>query len=248
MSILDTLLNIGSASAANRRAFEYTKALQQHQYDLNRQALREYYSNNRFSLEQAGYNPLLAVPGSTAQGFTAGASMSPVMPGSSGAGTEEINAITSARSAIQNVKNMKEQNKEIKERTRSLELENKKKELDLKTNPKNIIVDKLEGENLPKFITNGIQKLKNKGIDITPSSATGNQDKFSNVIKLHDGKPYVQKGVPKSVVKSFEGSNSAKTALDRFPRVPNIGTIHFKGYKRYKNPTSKPPKSFPVGM
>lgn len=248
MSLLDTLFNIGSSAVANKRAYQYTRDLQQHQYNLNRQALREYYSNNRFSLEQAGYNPLLAVPGSTAQGFSASASMSPVMPGSSGAGTDELNAVNSALSQKEQRKVAKQTVKQSEEHTRSLALDNKKKELDLKTNLKNIFVEGLEGKGLPDFVVNGVKKLKEKGIDVMPSSAVSNAKVKLPVISLHDGKPYVQKGVPKSVVKAFNSANSAYAVLDRIPRNPHIGTYELKGYRNVKNYNNKPPKNFPSGM
>lgn len=162
MSILDTLINVASASAANRRAFEYTKALQQHQFDLNKQALREYYTNNRYSLVSAGYNPLLAVPGSTAQGFSASASMSPVMPGSSGAGTDEANAVNSALSGKQQralqreqVEQTKQNTENIKLRNDNQKLQNQKLENEINTSPRTV---------LSEIITNGETKTGNSAL------------------------------------------------------------------------------------
>lgn len=48
----------GSNSA--KKSFEYSKALQQHQYELERESRKTAYQDTRYSLEQAGFNPLLA--------------------------------------------------------------------------------------------------------------------------------------------------------------------------------------------
>lgn len=75
MGILSSLIGgiFGTAGSAMSAAmnYNYAKKLQEHQYDLNQNALRSFYANNRYSLENAGYNPLLGIAGSTAQGFSA---------------------------------------------------------------------------------------------------------------------------------------------------------------------------------
>lgn len=64
----------GNKSNSAKVSFEYSKALQQHQYDLNRLTRQTAFQDTRQSLENAGYNPLLAV-GQQAQGGTFGASL-----------------------------------------------------------------------------------------------------------------------------------------------------------------------------
>lgn len=74
-ALVSGLMNSAGAAVSAAQNYKYSKKLQEHQYNLNRKALREQYANTRYSLESAGYNPLLAV-GSSAQGFSAGASAS----------------------------------------------------------------------------------------------------------------------------------------------------------------------------
>lgn len=74
--IISSLISAHSARSSSHRAYKYSRLLQEHQYELNRKALREQYQNSRYSLEQAGYNPLLAV-GASAQGVSTGATQSP---------------------------------------------------------------------------------------------------------------------------------------------------------------------------
>lgn len=109
-----TVLGSISSSRAAKRAFEYNKLLQEHQFDLNRQALREYYTNNRYSLTQAGYNPLLALPASTAQGFSANASMSPTENDMGQDFATGLNAMNSALTAKQQRKLTKAQEENVK--------------------------------------------------------------------------------------------------------------------------------------
>lgn len=72
MGILSSLLGGGSDSAM--LSYENSKKLQQHQYELNRKTRQTAFQDTRESLENAGYNPLLAV-GQQAQGGTFGASL-----------------------------------------------------------------------------------------------------------------------------------------------------------------------------
>lgn len=64
------VLGGGTSALSSLANYKYAKNLQSHQYKLNQQALRSQYQNTRYSLTQAGYNPLLAV-GANAQGFSA---------------------------------------------------------------------------------------------------------------------------------------------------------------------------------
>lgn len=69
---LSAVGSIGSGLFSNamtgkqqRRAYEYARALQQQQYDLNQRSLRESSGNLRKGLSSAGYNPMLAVSQAT---------------------------------------------------------------------------------------------------------------------------------------------------------------------------------------
>lgn len=64
----------GSNSA--KKSFEYSKALQQHQYELERESRKTAYQDTRYSLEQAGYNPLLATNGGQSASLPVGNQMS----------------------------------------------------------------------------------------------------------------------------------------------------------------------------
>lgn len=90
-----------SARKSAKRAFKYSLQLQENQYRLNRRALREQYQNSRYSLEQAGYNPLLAV-GSSAQGVSTGASQS---PSENVDGSAVVNSALSAAQIKSQIKN-----------------------------------------------------------------------------------------------------------------------------------------------
>lgn len=86
----------GSNSA--KKSFEYSKALQQHQYELERQSRQTAFQDTRYSLEQAGYNPLLAT-GQQASSLPVGNTMS-VQDDR----TENLNNAISAISALSSVK------------------------------------------------------------------------------------------------------------------------------------------------
>lgn len=68
---LQTALNIGAQSMglfgslfggnSAKQSLSYSKALQNHQYQLERQSRQTAYGDTRKSLEDAGYNPMLAV-------------------------------------------------------------------------------------------------------------------------------------------------------------------------------------------
>lgn len=69
----------GNKSNSALQSFEYSKALQQHQYELNRLTRQTSFQDTRQSLEEAGYNPLLAV-GNQSNGGTFGASLNVTDP------------------------------------------------------------------------------------------------------------------------------------------------------------------------
>lgn len=73
MGLLSSLFGDDNANSA-RMSYEYSRALQEHQYELNRKTRQTAFQDTRHSLVEAGYNPLLAV-GQQAQGGTFGATM-----------------------------------------------------------------------------------------------------------------------------------------------------------------------------
>lgn len=100
-----------SSAINSKRAWKYTQRAMALQDQYNRSMMKDYYSLNRVSLTKAGYNPLLAVPGSTASG----ASYSPsTMNADSDSGSQAVNsALTAAslKSGIENTKSQTEANK-----------------------------------------------------------------------------------------------------------------------------------------
>lgn len=104
-SLGGSALSALSGQQSAYKAYKYSMKLQQHQYDLNKKAMLEYYGNQRKSLTDAGYNPLLAMQGgSSAQGFSASASQSP----SGGFDTPDVvNSALSAQSQKANIENIK---------------------------------------------------------------------------------------------------------------------------------------------
>lgn len=65
-----------SSKRAAKRAYNYSRKLQEHQYDLNQRSLLESPSNSRKGYVDAGYNPLLAL-GNNMSGMTPSATMTP---------------------------------------------------------------------------------------------------------------------------------------------------------------------------
>lgn len=94
-----------SAIASQQLAYHNQKKLMDKQYTLNKKAMKNYYSWHRQSLEKADFNPLLNVPGSTAQGFSANAS-SPTVDVGAGiqSGVESAIAIKKAIADVDNSK------------------------------------------------------------------------------------------------------------------------------------------------
>lgn len=95
---------MGGISSALGALLSYNvqKKLMQKQYDLNQQAIKAYYGANRYSLEHAGYNPLLGIPGSTAQGFTAS---------TTGANVDFAGAVKSGIDAVNSAKQVQNETK-----------------------------------------------------------------------------------------------------------------------------------------
>ncbi len=98
----------GSSSNSAKKSFEYSKALQQHQYELERQSRQTAYQDTRQSLEAAGYNPLLAV-GQQSGSLPVGNQMSVTDPE-----TERLQNGIALASAIADLQMKKAQTQNIK--------------------------------------------------------------------------------------------------------------------------------------
>lgn len=99
-----SLAGMVSSAISSRRAYKYAKKLQQHQYNLNQQSLRESPTNARLGYTQAGYNPLMAL-GSNMSGMTPSATMSPTDPDLAGAMNQGINSAMSALQTKSQIEN-----------------------------------------------------------------------------------------------------------------------------------------------
>lgn len=234
-ALVTGLMNSAGAAVSAAQNYKYSKKLQEHQYDLNRKALREQFANTRYSLESAGYNPLLAV-GSSAQGFSAGASASG--GDLSSVGSDAVNSAIQAKQANANIKNLEETNNKLKEETESVKLDNKLKRKELDTSPRGVISDIVRGESNPTV--DFIKKVGNK-LGINTNSAVKSVSKPNipvGTVKLHNDKPYVQKGVPRSVIKQFNSANSA----NKFRIMSDSEAFRYKGSKRQYQ---RPPRQLP---
>lgn len=127
---LSFLGNQASSALNSSRAWKYAQRAMALQDQYNRNFVRDYYSLNRESLTKADYNPLLAVPGSTAQG----ANYSPTMMNAdSDAGDQAVNSAMTALSLKSNIENTKSQTK-VNEATSALSAEQAKTEQSKRTN------------------------------------------------------------------------------------------------------------------
>lgn len=134
-----------SALASQYLGYKYAKKLQNHQYELNTKALQNYYTNHRMSLEKADYNPLLNVPGSSAQGFTAGASAPETDIGAGiQSGLNSAIAIKTAKANIDKTKSETDINKYGKNGAILKNLLNLGKDKEISNNP--IVKKVLKGE------------------------------------------------------------------------------------------------------
>lgn len=127
------LLSIGGGLLSAHAQYKYQKRLMQRQFELANETRRRYYSDTRYSLEKAGFNPVLAFGGASGGGggFTASTSGAPAPDLSVGGATEAV------ESAIA----LKQRQDEI-----DLAKEKQKKELELKEKEANAEVAKKEAE------------------------------------------------------------------------------------------------------
>lgn len=230
------LFGIGNSALSAGLNYASSKKLMKYQYGLNQKALRESPLNARRGLTNAGYNPLLALP-SGSQGFSA--SSSGVGADFSEGFNSAINSAIALKQSKATLKKLDAETRGIEETTRGVELDNKIKEKELNTSPRAIFSDFVEGRENP--VVKKIQEIGEKFGILDSNKSKPNSAVTSRTIKLHDDKPYVQRGVPRSVVKSFNNVNSAKSS-ERFTVLTDEDLKNYKGSKkRY----SKPPKQLP---
>lgn len=198
-----------SSAISSSRQWKYVRKQMYLQDALNRNYTRDSYSLMRQGLSQAGYNPLLALGSSAQQALYSGSASAT----DSDVGDQAVNSALNAQ-------NFKHQNKLLKEQSegqelinKHQELENKKLEAELTTSPKNIITEILNNDKngtLSKVSNryNQIkQSLESVGINLPslPVSSAFSSQRVNNKYVLPKEKyTYVQKGVPKSVIKKFE--------------------------------------------
>lgn len=109
MKGLDFGLGQASSAISSGRAWKYTQRAMQLQHDLAMQAwneqTRNQYQNTRYSLEQAGYNPLLAVG--------ANSSATGIMPSATMSSSDNGSGDTSALDVMQTKSNVELQGSQI---------------------------------------------------------------------------------------------------------------------------------------
>lgn len=233
---LGGLFGSGSSALSSLMNYQSAKKLMDRQYNINLKTLRNAPSASRQGFVDAGFNPLLSL-GSNQAGFSAS---------SSGVGADlssGVNAgVNSALAYKENKATLKKLDAEIngiEETTRGIELDNRIKEKELNTSPKSIISDYVEGRENP--VVKKIQEIGERFGVLDSNKSKPNSAISAKSIQLHDNKPYVQRGVPRSVVKSFNGVNSAKSA----ERFTVLSDRELKNYKPSKRRYSKPPNQLP---
>lgn len=229
-------MNQISSAINSSRSWKYAKKSMILQDQLNRAYNQWTLENNptfsRRGFTNAGYNPLLAL-GSQITGQNASVSPSSINADSD-AGDQAINSALSAMSNSANIQNINEQTDKIKEEKKGIELDNRLKEKQLNTDPKAIVSDLVEGNETP--ITSFLHKVGSKLGISTGEINSAVQSQLPNVsrkIILHDNKPYVQKGVPRKVIKQFEKTKGSEphSAVSSKKKVSYIDYLN----NRYKS-------------
>lgn len=208
--LVSGLMNFGASAISSSRQWKYTQRAMALQDRYNRDFTRDSYGLMREGLEKAGYNPLLALNSS------ANSSMPSASAGISDSdiGDQMVNSAIAMRSANAELKRIKAETEGIETDNKIKEKNLKKLSADVETSPKVNIVEALKN---PKTFTKKYEKLRNNlgsfGINLPSlpvSSAKSSQHVQQKVIKLHNNQPYVQKGVPRSVVNKFNSIEKKK--------------------------------------
>lgn len=114
---------------AQRRAYNYARQLQQHQYDLSIQGYKEAPTAQRAGLESAGYNPMLLSQGSSAGVSVAGGT--PVGANAndsidfSGDISNAVSAINSIRQTKATIDNLNANTKKANSESAGIDISNK---------------------------------------------------------------------------------------------------------------------------
>lgn len=103
-SLTGGLLGGASSALSGFMSYKSAKKLQQHQYDLNQQSLKESPLSSRQGFTSAGYNPLLAL-GASNQGFSANsAGISTDIGAGVESGLNSAIALKQNRATVDNIK------------------------------------------------------------------------------------------------------------------------------------------------
>lgn len=105
-SLGSAFISNATSGKAQKRAYQYARELQQQQYNLSIQGYKEAPSAQRFGLETAGYNPMLAL-GNVGNGVSV-AGGTPV-----NANATDVSGIRDAISTAANIKNQTAQTEAI---------------------------------------------------------------------------------------------------------------------------------------
>lgn len=223
-----------SSAINSSRAWKYAQRAMDYQDYLNRNYNQWSLENNptfsRRGFTSAGYNPLLAL-GSQITSQNAGIGTS-FMNSDSDVGDQAVNSAMTAMSNRANIKNINEQTEKTKEEKKGIELDNRLKQKQLNTDPKAVISDMFEGNDTP--VTRFLHKVGSKlGISTGEinSAVQSQQPNVARKIILHDNKPYIQKGVPRKVIKQFEKMQGSEphSAVSSKKKVVDIDYLN----KRY---------------
>lgn len=169
-SNFDSLLNIGSnimglfgsSSNSARKSYEYSRLLQQHQYDLERKSRQTAFQDTRQSLESAGYNPLLAV-GQQSGSLPVGNQMSVTDPQ-----TERLQNGIALASALADLRMKKAQTENIKTDT----------QLKPYDKPLKVIGDLLQGKN--SKVANSAKSVLGSVVGLGTNSAQSAINQYSS--------------------------------------------------------------------
>lgn len=209
-----------SSAVNSKRAWKYAQKSMALQDQYNRNMIEDYYSLNRRSLTKANYNPLLAIPWSTAQGSGYSPTM---MNADSDAGDQAVNSAISSIQTRSELKTQKLQQKNLDLQNEHQKLENEKLRNENATSARNVIGNIITGNDDPtvnkikESYKNIKSTLSQHGINLPdlpvenlqPSSALSSVKK-RNLVIPKDKYTYVQKGVPRSVIKKFEQGDNTK--------------------------------------
>lgn len=238
---LSFLGNLATSAINSSRSWKYAQKQMALQDQYNRAFTRDQYGLQRQGLEKAGYNPLLALGSSSNSAIYNGNGLNADSDNGSQAVTSGLDAL---RFKDEHGINVATKNK-IEAETNRIKNENRKLEAEINTSPRRIFSEIVEGRK-PKaftFLKDNFTSLKDKSytklkdqlknIGIILPDVTSSKSSQNLRIKLHDDKPYIQKGVPKEVIKKFSNGTSALSQKKRFETVSSWNNKNHKYYVEY---------------